>query len=65
MNLYTGETETRAFDSLVLATTNTVDDALARALADDAIEVHVIGDTVAARTAAMAFFEGRSLGMAL
>ena len=65
VNLYTGETETRAFDSLVLATTNTVDDALARALADDAIEVHVIGDTVAARTAAMAFFEGRSLGMAL
>ena len=65
VNLYTGETETRAFDSLVLATTNTVDDALARALADDAIDLHVIGDTVAARTAAMAFFEGRSLGMAL
>ena len=65
VNLYTGETETRAFDSLVLATTNTVDDALARALADDAIDLHVIGDTVAARTAAMAFFEGRSLGMTL
>ena len=65
VNLHTGETETRAFDSLVLATTNTVDDALARALADDAIEVHVIGDAVAARTAAMAFFEGRTLGMTL
>ena len=65
VNLHTGETETRAFDSLVLATTNTVDDALARALADDAIDLHLIGDSVAARTAAMAFFEGRTLGMTL
>ena len=70
MDLHTGDTAERAFDSLVLATTNTVDDALARALAadaseDDAIEVHGIGDTVAARTASMAFYEGRALGMRL
>ena len=39
-NLYTGETQELALDSLVLATTNTVDDALARELADDDIEVH-------------------------
>ena len=65
MHLHTGETEERAFDSLVLATTNTADDALARALADDGIEVHFIGDAVAARTASMAFYEGRTLGMRL
>ena len=64
-NLYTGETQQLAFDSLVLATTNTADDALARALADDDIEVHTVGDMVAARTAGMAFYEGRTLGMTL
>ena len=65
MNLYTGDTEERDFDSLVLATTNTVEDRLTRELADDGLEVHSIGDTVAARTAAMAIYEGRNLGMAL
>ena len=64
-NLYTGDTRELAFDSLVLATTNRVDDTLASALADDEIEVHTIGDMVAARTASMAFYEGRSLGMKL
>ena len=49
----------------MLATTNTVDDALARELADDDIEVHTVGDMVAARTASMAFYEGRILGMRL
>ena len=49
----------------MLATTNTVDDALARELADDDIEVHTVGDMVAARTAGMAFYEGRTLGMTL
>ena len=64
-NLYTGDTRDLAFDSLVLATTNTVDDTLASALADDEIEVHTVGDMVAARTASMAFYEGRTLGMKL
>ena len=64
-NLYTGDARELAFDSLVLATTNTVDDALASALDDDEIEVHTVGDMVAARTASMAFYEGRTLGMKL
>ena len=64
-NLYTGDTRDLAFDSLVLATTNTVDDALARELADVDTEVHTVGDMVAARTASMAFYEGRTLGMKL
>ena len=64
-NLYTGDARELAFDSLVLATTNTVDDTLASALAHDEIEVHTVGDMVAARTASMAFYEGRTLGMKL
>ena len=64
-DLYTGETQALTFDSLVLATTNTADDALARELANDDIEVHTVGDMVAARTASMAFYEGRTLGMTL
>ena len=64
-NLYTGDARGLAFDSLVLATTNTVDDTLASALAHDEIEVHTVGDMVAARTASMAFYEGRTLGMKL
>ncbi len=65
LNLYTGDTEERSFDSLVLATTNTVNDRLTRELADDDLEVHSIGDTLAARTASMAFYEARELGMKL
>ncbi|MBN33647.1 MAG: oxidoreductase [Rhodospirillaceae bacterium] len=65
MNLYTGDTEERSFDTLVTATTNTVNDHLTRQLADEGREVHSIGDTVAARTASMAFYEGRELGMRL
>ncbi len=65
VSLHTGETTEMTFDDLVLATTNTVDDVLAHALADDDLEVHTIGDMVAARTAGMAFYEGRTLGMRL
>ena len=64
-SLHTGDERQVEADSLVLATTNTVDDTLARALADDSIEVHAVGDMVAARTASMAFYEGRMLGMRL
>jgi hypothetical protein len=64
-NLYTGDEEQRDFDSLVLACTNHVDDGLARALAGAGIEVHQIGDSVAARTALMAFHEARKLAIAL
>jgi 2,4-dienoyl-CoA reductase-like NADH-dependent reductase (Old Yellow Enzyme family) len=65
MNLYTGESEEREFDSLVLATTNTPEDRLTKALAGAGMEVHAIGDTVAARSASMAFYEGRKLALSL
>jgi 2,4-dienoyl-CoA reductase-like NADH-dependent reductase (Old Yellow Enzyme family)/thioredoxin reductase len=65
MNLYTGETEEREFDSLVLATTNTPEDRLTKELAGAGLEVHAIGDTVAARSASMAFYEGRKLALTL
>jgi 2,4-dienoyl-CoA reductase-like NADH-dependent reductase (Old Yellow Enzyme family)/thioredoxin reductase len=65
MNLYTGESEEREFDSLVLATTNTPEDRLTKALAGTGLEIHAIGDTVAARSASMAFYEGRKLALAL
>jgi len=65
MNLYTLDKETRSFDTLVLAGTNTPDDRLTAALRDDGIELHAIGDTVSARTASMAFYEARKLAVAL
>lgn len=55
----------RAFDSLVLATTNRTQDELQEALADSGVEIHAIGDCVASRTASMAFYEGRKLGLKL
>jgi hypothetical protein len=64
-NLMSGEEETREFDTLVLATTNRPNDSLARALAKDGLEIHAVGDNVAARTAAMAFYEARALAMTL
>ena len=64
-SLLDGEESERAFDSLVLATTNQPDRALLDALADSGREVHGIGDCVAARTAAMAIYEGRTVGMLL
>ena len=65
VNLYTGDEETREFDSLVLACTNAPDDALHTALAGEGLEIHAIGDMVAARTAAMAIFEARKLALTL
>ena len=65
VNLYSGEAETRDFDALVLATTNTPEDALTHALGGSGREIHAIGDTVSARTAAMAIYEGRKLGLRL
>lgn len=65
VNLFTGEEDEREFDSLVLATTNTPEDDLTNALAGSRLEIHTIGDTVSARTAAMAVYEGRKLGLRL
>ncbi len=65
VNLYTGDTEERDFDTLVLATTNERDDRLSRALEGRNIDVRAIGDTVQARTASMAIFEARRLALAI
>jgi 2,4-dienoyl-CoA reductase-like NADH-dependent reductase (Old Yellow Enzyme family)/thioredoxin reductase len=65
LNLYTGDEETRDFDSLVLATTNRAVNGLTAELAGEDLEVHSIGDTVAPRTAAMAFYEARKLALTL
>lgn len=65
VNLYTGDEEEREFDTLVMALTNTPVDHLTAALAEDDIDVRGIGDTVAPRTASMAIYEGRVLGLEL
>ena len=65
VNLYTGDRETRDFDWLVLATTNISDDELFTSLSNAPIDVHTIGDAVASRTAHMAIYEGRKLGLTL
>jgi NAD(P)H-nitrite reductase large subunit len=55
--------ETIAADSLVLATTNVADTALADGLAG--MSFYAVGDAVAARTAVMAIYEGRKIAMAI
>ena len=65
VNLYTGDTEERDFDTLVLATTNNANDALTRAVEDIDKEIHTIGDAVQARTASMAIYEARTLAMTI
>jgi len=66
LHLYADEEEKRDFDTLVLATTNTVNDYLSRELADETgMRIHTIGDATSARTASMAFYEGRKLAQEL
>jgi len=65
VNLYTGDKETREFESLVTATTNTSNNRLFIELENTGIDVHCIGDAVAARTAHMAIYEARKLGLSL
>ncbi len=68
LHLYAQEEEQRDFDTLVLATTNSVENRLSVELAADSPEgmnIHTIGDATAARTASMAFFEARRLAMEL
>ncbi|TCN36385.1 FAD-dependent oxidoreductase [Sinorhizobium americanum] len=61
----TGTTQTVVADSLVVASTNTAANWLARELADLGIPFIEVGDGVAPRQAPFAFYEGRVAGMNL
>ena len=65
VNLYTGDEEQRDFDSLVLASTNIPDDALTRGFDGSDKDIRTIGDAVSPRTASMAIYEARKLGLSL
>jgi hypothetical protein len=60
-----GTKSQRRFDALVVASLPVPVRNLHTALAGAGIEFHSIGDCVAARTAVMAIYEGRKLGMEL
>lgn len=65
-NLLDGSEQTIEADALVLATTNTSETGLFDDLAAlDTLDVHAVGDAVAARTAVHAIYEGRVRGMSL
>ena len=65
VSLLTGRSEVLQADCLVLATTNVADTQLRRDLAARGITATPIGDANAPRNAAMAFFDGRKVGIAL
>ncbi len=65
VDLYSGEKEEREFESLVLATTNTSENRLYSELENSGLDLYQVGDVVAARTAHMAIFEARKLGLSL
>jgi pyruvate/2-oxoglutarate dehydrogenase complex dihydrolipoamide dehydrogenase (E3) component len=62
---FAGADEVVPADTLVIAACNRPEDGLARELAGAVLDVRAVGDCVAARTAAMAIYEGRRLGMSL
>jgi hypothetical protein len=64
LDLLTGGSKRLAFDTLLLATANVVENGLAQAPEGSGLEPHLIGDGLAPRHAA-AIYEGRKLGMAL
>ncbi|MDP6788714.1 MAG: FAD-dependent oxidoreductase [Rhodospirillales bacterium] len=64
-NVLDGEEWQRTFESLVLATPNMAETSLQQDLLGSGLEVHAVGDCVAARTAAMAIYEGARLGRIL
>jgi hypothetical protein len=53
------------YDALVLATTNIVENGLAKELLQAGQKPHCIGDCVAARRASMAIYEGRQVGLTI
>jgi 2,4-dienoyl-CoA reductase-like NADH-dependent reductase (Old Yellow Enzyme family)/pyruvate/2-oxoglutarate dehydrogenase complex dihydrolipoamide dehydrogenase (E3) component len=62
---FAGADETIPADTLVIAACNWPEDGIARELAGAGLDVHSVGDSVAARTAVMAIYEGRVAGMAI
>jgi 2,4-dienoyl-CoA reductase-like NADH-dependent reductase (Old Yellow Enzyme family)/thioredoxin reductase len=65
LDLLTGGSKRLAFDTLILATANVAENALARVLEGSSLDYHVIGDALSPRHAAAAIYEGRKLGMTL
>jgi 2,4-dienoyl-CoA reductase-like NADH-dependent reductase (Old Yellow Enzyme family) len=63
--LWSGEVSEREFDTLVLATTRTPDDALFRVLRRERETVRRVGDALAPRSTAAVIYEGEELGRAL
>ena len=61
---FAGPDEVVAADTLVIAACNRPEDRLASELAGSGLDIRSIGDSVAARTAVMAIYEGRKAGMA-
>jgi pyruvate/2-oxoglutarate dehydrogenase complex dihydrolipoamide dehydrogenase (E3) component len=62
---FAGPDETIPADTLVIAACNRPEDGIARELVDGSLDVRSVGDSVAARTAVMAIYEGRVAGMAI
>ena len=62
---FAGPDEEVAADTLVIAACNRPEDDLAGELAGSGLDIRPIGDSVAARTAVMAIYEGRVAGMAV
>jgi ketopantoate hydroxymethyltransferase len=55
--------ETVEADTLVIAACNKADDSVARELDGSGLDMIEVGDSVAARTAVMAIYEGRKRAM--
>jgi 2,4-dienoyl-CoA reductase-like NADH-dependent reductase (Old Yellow Enzyme family) len=64
-NLLDGRERRVDADALVIAATNVPEASLANELVTSGVELHRIGDAVAARLAVHAIYEGRSVGMKL
>ncbi|MFO1050436.1 MAG: FAD-dependent oxidoreductase [Geminicoccaceae bacterium] len=62
---FAGPDEEIAADTLVIAACNRPEDEIAGALAGSGLDIRSVGDSVAARTAVMAIYEGRVTGMAI
>jgi len=64
-SLLDGSTSSVDASAIVTATTNSVDNAVELALAENGIGFHLVGDAAAPRTAAFAFHDGRKIGLSI